>query len=137
MLAKSLRRTLEAGPSKPSSPKALAPLLPFPDAASDFVERLEPRHNKNDIVLSATNVRVLFGLVKEFRRGDDVRRHGLAVRSKLLFCGPPGCGKTLCAEIFAAELALENELFETVTTSEVVENFKNTENNSGVQEYEI
>ena len=106
VLAKSLRRTLEAGPSKPSSPKALAPLLPFPDAASDFVERLEPRHNKNDIVLSATNVRVLFGLVKEFRRGDDVRRHGLAVRSKLLFCGPPGCGKTLCAEIFAAELGL-------------------------------
>jgi SpoVK/Ycf46/Vps4 family AAA+-type ATPase len=24
----------------------------------------------------------------------------------MLFCGPPGCGKTLCAEIFAAELGL-------------------------------
>ncbi len=61
---------------------------------------------RNDIVLGATNVRVLLGLVKEFRRADEIRRHGLKVRSKLLFCGPPGCGKTLCAEIFAAELGL-------------------------------
>lgn len=49
---------------------------------------------------------MLLDLVKEFRRGDDIRRHGLQVRSKLLFCGPPGCGKTLCAEIFARELGL-------------------------------
>ena len=51
-------------------------------------------------------MRVLVGLVKEYRRADEMRRHGLKVRSKLLFCGPPGCGKTLCAEIFAAELGL-------------------------------
>lgn len=49
---------------------------------------------------------MLLGLIKEFRRADDIRRHGLSVRSKLLFCGPPGCGKTLCAEVFAAELGL-------------------------------
>lgn len=106
VLANSLRRTLEAGPSRPAQPKALAPLIPFPEAAADFVERVEPEHTKNDIVLSATNVRVLLGLVTEFRRADDVRRRGLPVRSKLLFCGPPGCGKTLCAEVFAAELGL-------------------------------
>jgi SpoVK/Ycf46/Vps4 family AAA+-type ATPase len=106
VLAKSLRRTLEAGPSRPSAPKALAPLIPFPEAAADFVERVEPQHTKNDIVLSATNVGVLLGLLKEFRQADVVRRHGLPVRSKLLFCGPPGCGKTLCAEIFAAEVGL-------------------------------
>nr|WP_245305663.1 ATP-binding protein [Rhizobium leguminosarum] len=105
-LAKTLRKTLEGGPSRPSAPKALAPLLPFPEAASDFIERIEPQHTKGDIVLSATNVRVLLGLVKEFRRGEDLRRHGLQTRSKVLFCGPPGCGKTLCAEIFAAELGL-------------------------------
>lgn len=106
VLAKSLRRTLEAGPQRPAAPKALAPLLPFPEAAADFVERVEPRRTKNDIVLSTTNVRVLLDLVREFRRGDDICRHGLPVRSKLLFCGPPGCGKTLCAEVFATELGL-------------------------------
>jgi SpoVK/Ycf46/Vps4 family AAA+-type ATPase len=106
VLAKSLRRTLEGTPSRSSQPKALAPLIPFPEAASDFVERLEPGHSKTDIILSAPNVRVLLGLIKEFRRADDIRRHGLPVRSKLLFCGPPGCGKTLCAEVFASELGL-------------------------------
>jgi SpoVK/Ycf46/Vps4 family AAA+-type ATPase len=30
----------------------------------------------------------------------------LRPRSRLLFCGPPGCGKTLCAEVFAHEVKL-------------------------------
>jgi SpoVK/Ycf46/Vps4 family AAA+-type ATPase len=106
VLAKSLRRTLEATPTQSAQPKALGSLIPFPDAASDLVERVDPRHTKTDIVLSAVNGRILLGLIQEFRRADDIRRHGLPVRSKLLFCGPPGCGKTMCAEVFAAELGL-------------------------------
>ena len=107
VLANSLRKTLEATPSGGSAaPKALAPLIPFPEAAADYVERLEPSRTKNDIILSPTNEQIISSLVKEFRRGDDIRRHGLPVRSKLLFCGPPGCGKTLCAEVFAVELGL-------------------------------
>jgi SpoVK/Ycf46/Vps4 family AAA+-type ATPase len=106
VLARTLRKTLDNAQAAPARPKALAPLIPFPDAASDFVERIEPEHNKNDIVLSDENVRVFVDLMHEFRRGDEIRRRGLTVRSKLLFCGPPGCGKTLCAEVFAAELGL-------------------------------
>lgn len=106
VLARSLRKTLEAGPSQPSRPKALAPLIPFPEAAGDFIELIEPSHNHKDIILSPENIRVFLGLLKEFRRAEEVRRRGLPVRSKLLFCGPPGCGKTLCAEIFASELGL-------------------------------
>jgi SpoVK/Ycf46/Vps4 family AAA+-type ATPase len=106
-LAKTLRRTLDSRDfsAKPTN-RVLTPLIPFPDAANEFIERLEPAHDRDDIVLSATNVRVLLELVKEFRSADEIRRHGLPVRSKLLFCGPPGCGKTLCAEVFAAELGL-------------------------------
>ena len=52
VLARSLRKTLEGAPSRSTGPKALAPLIPFPDAAADFVERVEPRHTRNDIVLS-------------------------------------------------------------------------------------
>src|SRR4051812_2899833 len=92
VLARSLRKTLEASPSRPPRPKALAPLIPFPEAAGDFVELVEPTHSKQDIVLSAENIRVFLGLIREFRRADEVRRRGLSVRSKLLFCGPPGCG---------------------------------------------
>ena len=106
VLARSLRRSLEAGPPKATRPKALASLLPFPEAAGDFIELVEPSHNKQDIILSAENTRIFQGMLVEFRRGEEIRRRGLSVRSKMLFCGPPGCAKTLCAEIFAAELGL-------------------------------
>jgi SpoVK/Ycf46/Vps4 family AAA+-type ATPase len=106
VLAKTLRRSLEAGPARPNRPKALAPLIPFPEAAGEFIEFLEPIHTKHNIILSSENVKVFIGLLREFRRADEIRRRGLPVRSKLLFCGPPGCGKTLCAEIFASELGL-------------------------------
>jgi SpoVK/Ycf46/Vps4 family AAA+-type ATPase len=106
VLARSLRKTLESASARSRRPKVLAPLLPFPEAAGDFIELVEPTHAAQDIMLSSENVRVFLGLVKEFRRAEEVRRFGLSVRSKLLFCGPPGCGKTLCAEIFAAELGL-------------------------------
>jgi len=106
VLARSLRRSLEVAPPKASRPKALASLIPFPEAAGDFIELVEPSHNKQDIILSSENTRIFQGLLDEFRRGDEIRRRGLSVRSKMLFCGPPGCGKTLCAEIFAAELGL-------------------------------
>lgn len=106
-LARSLRKVLEATAATPSSrPKALAPLLPFPDAAAELVERIEPTRTLADLILSVDNIRVLKGLVEEFRRAEDVQRHGLPVRSRVLFCGPPGTGKTLTAEIFAAELKL-------------------------------
>lgn len=106
VLARSLRLTLENAPDNAKQPKSLAPLLQFPDAASDFVERREPTHTRRDISLSAANLEVFSGLIEEFRRGEEIRRKGLATRSKLLFCGPPGCGKTLCAEVFAGELGL-------------------------------
>ena len=85
VLATSLRRSLEAGPARSSSLKTLAPLIPFPDNSADFVERIEPRFTKNDIVLSPENVRILLGAGQEFRQADDIRRHGLPIRSKLLF----------------------------------------------------
>ncbi|WP_095092948.1 AAA family ATPase [Pseudomonas sp. Irchel 3A5] len=112
VLARSLRKTLDhatatsGNTSKPAQPKSLGALITFPDAGSDFVERVEPTHTKSDITLSHANIRVFTGLIQEFRRSDEIRRNGLPVRSKLLFCGPPGCGKTLCAEVFAVELGL-------------------------------
>ena len=36
VLARSLRRSLDAGPSSATRPKALASLIPFPEAAGDF-----------------------------------------------------------------------------------------------------
>lgn len=106
VLARALRRTLDSASRDLGVPKVLAPLIPFPDAAGEFVEKIEPNRTHKDIALSPANIRVFLNLMTEFRCSDDIRRKGLPVRSKLLFCGPPGCGKTLCAEVFASELGL-------------------------------
>ena len=57
-------------------------------------------------MLSCENIELFSGLLNEFRKSETVKRHGLQVRSKLLFCGPTGTGKTLCAEVFAGQLGL-------------------------------
>jgi SpoVK/Ycf46/Vps4 family AAA+-type ATPase len=105
VLAKSLRKTLDGLTARPQA-KGLSPLLPFPDEAGDFIQRIEPVHTPNDIILTHENIELFTGLLDEFRKSETIKRHGLPVRSKLLFCGPPGTGKTLCAEVFAGQLGL-------------------------------
>lgn len=59
-----------------------------------------------DIILSKENQKIVEEIIEEFRRGEILRSHGINRRTKLLFCGPPGCGKTLLAEVISAELGL-------------------------------
>lgn len=75
-------------------------------STSGLLDLVEPSHTSADLIVSPQNFRALTEIVQEVRRAEDLRRHGLAPRSKLLFCGPPGCGKTLCAEVIAQELHL-------------------------------
>jgi len=105
VLARSLRKTLENLGSRPRA-SGLSRLVPFPDEARDFIQRIEPERGPQDILLSHENTALFVGLIREFRQADRLKHHGLQARSKLLFCGPPGTGKTLCAEVFAHELGL-------------------------------
>ena len=105
VLARGLRNALGSLASS-QQPKEMNRLVPFPDDAKEFVQRIAPRFSPEDIQLTADNLILFTGLIEEFRKGDLIKRNGLHVRSKLLFCGPPGTGKTLCAEIFAGQLGL-------------------------------
>ncbi len=105
VLARSLRKTLDNIQNDYPS-KGLSPLIAFPDAAGEFIQKIEPIRSSQDIFLTKENVKLFQGLLREYQKSDEIKKHGLKVRSKVLFCGPPGCGKTLCAEVFANELGL-------------------------------
>jgi SpoVK/Ycf46/Vps4 family AAA+-type ATPase len=71
-----------------------------------LVDLIHPERRASDLILDRNNQRLLLSLLSEFRQRETLGAHGLRSRSRLLFCGPPGCGKTLCAEVFANEVKL-------------------------------
>ena len=66
----------------------------------------EPFRRLEDIVLSDENCSLFEELLQEHHRGEVLKTHGLFPADRVLFCGPPGCGKTLGAEVLASELGL-------------------------------
>lgn len=64
----------------------------------------EPGRNFDDVVLSKENRDGLESVLEQHHRVDILKSYGLRPSDKILFCGPPGCGKTLTAEVLAMEL---------------------------------
>ena len=64
----------------------------------------EPARSLEDVVLSPQNLSLVNEILREHNREEVLKAHGLRPSDRLLFCGPPGCGKTLTAEIIAGEL---------------------------------
>lgn len=60
----------------------------------------------DEVVLSSKNIETLQRVVLENRKQDILAAYGLQPKSKLLFCGPPGCGKTLTAKVLSGVLGL-------------------------------
>jgi len=112
VLANALRRNLSTcSVSRPvgATPLTLRKLavLPFErEKQLPLVDQVKPERRAADLILDRHNQQTLKLLLREFRQRDTLGAHGLRPRTRLLFCGPPGCGKTLCAEVLAHEAGL-------------------------------
>lgn len=116
VLANALRRNLGSaqhatsligpGPDRAPGPRKLAVIPIEREKQLPLVETVQPERRASDLILNRKNQRLLLSLLGEFRQREVLGAHGLRARSRLLFCGPPGCGKTLCAEVFAHEVRL-------------------------------
>lgn len=108
-LAKDLMRILENSPHSTPFPKAANDLGTLPkdrERQTLLVDVRHPDRYFSDILLNKENERTLHRILEEYSKAELLRTHGLAAKGKILFCGPPGCGKTLCAEIMSRELGL-------------------------------
>jgi SpoVK/Ycf46/Vps4 family AAA+-type ATPase len=66
----------------------------------------EPRLDANRVILSAEAKQQIERTIQEHGQRLKLAKYGYLPKSKLLFWGPPGCGKTLTAHLIASELRL-------------------------------
>src|ERR671928_1552280 len=77
----------------------------------DLVEAITPRRSFDDVVLPATTMRALNHALALVRKHDLIfhqwglsERHSTGLGLAFHFAGPPGTGKTICAEALAYTL---------------------------------
>lgn len=66
----------------------------------------EPVRRLDDVVLSEETRSAVDEVLNEQHHQEKLASYGLRAADRLLFYGPPGCGKTLTAEVIASELGL-------------------------------
>lgn len=112
LLADDLERLFEGSENRNGrrvpavAPRRLHELPRDRERDSVLLEERTPTCGLSDIILSSENRCSIEEILREHRRSDVLRTHRLQPRQRLLFCGPPGCGKSLCAEVIAREVDL-------------------------------
>ena len=123
LLANDLEQILYGQPNGPTSPalRNLSATIPEDrERGIPLVSVREPVWSLEDVVLSPANLSSVKELLREHNREEVLRAHGLRPSDRVLFCGPPGCGKTLTAEVIANELGRPLAI---VRTDSVVSSF--------------
>jgi SpoVK/Ycf46/Vps4 family AAA+-type ATPase len=64
----------------------------------------QPQRTIEELIVNTSSGSALEDLLEEHRRNDLLRSYGMKASGKIIFFGPPGCGKTLAAEVIACEL---------------------------------
>ncbi len=96
-LARDLYRALEA------ADQVAQPMLPSGGALAQLGSS---QVSVADVVLTGVATRELQQLLSEHRKAGSLARQGLRPRRKLLFFGPPGCGKSFTARALGHDLEL-------------------------------
>jgi SpoVK/Ycf46/Vps4 family AAA+-type ATPase len=89
--------------------RRVGPIVDIASPRGELADILEGGHRDErlrDIVLSPDVRDLLLRVISENRSSGRLERFGVSPRRRLLFHGPPGCGKTLGAAVLAGEMGL-------------------------------
>ncbi|MEZ6136162.1 MAG: ATP-binding protein [Pirellulaceae bacterium] len=104
-LAKELKSAL--GPNLPRGASQLSTLPRDKRSGADLVTIIHEPASTEHLVLDPVAQERINRVVDERRNASKLARYGYAPKSKLLFWGPPGCGKTLTAHYLANQFNLK------------------------------
>ena len=80
------------------SVQSVANLPKDKDSTLDLVEILQPTVRLKDVALSEKAQETIQEIIKEQNNAQELMRIGVTPTNRILFCGPPGCGKTMIAQ---------------------------------------
>lgn len=102
--ALTLRRSLAPAGAPQAIPAEEPVTLMY--AHRDFLTSLPTKSPLDDVEMPASLRKTIEEILREFRHRELLLAHGIQPRNRLLFHGPPGCGKTLTAQSIGYELKL-------------------------------
>ena len=108
LLANDLERLLYGGPRAypHAAGKAIDKLPVDRERNLALLDLREPMRRLGDAILPTDTQTAIEDVLREHHYQERLASYGLRAADRLLFYGPPGCGKTLTAEIIASELGL-------------------------------
>jgi MoxR-like ATPase len=107
LLADDLERILLNGYGLSMERRLLPTLIEVPkdkERGFPLLDITEYSYEWDRIILSSKSERVLQQIALEHKKMDLLASAGVKPKQRVLFCGPPGCGKTLAAQVLASVL---------------------------------
>ncbi len=106
LLAEDLSRILHNGDPRPSTCPVPSDVPMDKERGLPLAHVERPDYGWDRLVLNDRVEFTLKGIVEEFRKREVFSSYGIGPKRKLLFFGPPGCGKTITARVIAGVLDL-------------------------------